>query len=92
MRVWRTARALAEARHDERTSKAEGQSRHRRATAARTTARRRRKLQLLIDGCPTNFALQNISEGGAMVDGPPNLEPGETFTSALRAASWCLRL
>jgi len=35
-----------------------------------------RKLQLLIDGSPVNFALQNISEGGAMGEGAPKLEPG----------------
>ena len=35
-----------------------------------------RKLQLLIDGCPTTFALHNISEGGVMGDGPPNLASG----------------
>lgn len=34
-----------------------------------------RKLQLLIDGSPTNFALQNISEGGAM-GSAPELAPG----------------
>jgi len=34
-----------------------------------------RKLQLLIDGSPTNFALQNISEGGAM-GAAPELAPG----------------
>jgi hypothetical protein len=35
-----------------------------------------RKLQLLIDGSPSSFALHNISEGGAMGDGVPNLHPG----------------
>ena len=35
-----------------------------------------RKLQLLIDGSPTSFALHNISEGGVMGDGVPNLIPG----------------
>jgi len=35
-----------------------------------------RKLQLLIDGSPTNFALQNISEGGAMGDSVAELVPG----------------
>lgn len=34
-----------------------------------------RKLQLLIDGSPTNFALQNISEGGVM-GSAPELAPG----------------
>jgi hypothetical protein len=35
-----------------------------------------RDLQLLIDGSPTNFALHNISEGGAMGDSPLDLTPG----------------
>jgi hypothetical protein len=35
-----------------------------------------RKLQLLIDGSPANFALHNISEGGVMGGGVPDLEPG----------------
>src|SRR3954465_7530393 len=35
-----------------------------------------RKLQLLIDGSPAKFALHNISEGGVMGDGPPDLTPG----------------
>ena len=35
-----------------------------------------RKLQLLIDGSPTSFALHNISEGGAMGDAPADLVPG----------------
>ena len=35
-----------------------------------------RKLQLLIDGSPTSFALQNISEGGAMGDSLAELVPG----------------
>jgi len=35
-----------------------------------------RKLQLLIDGSPTSFALHNISEGGVMGDSIPDLVPG----------------
>jgi hypothetical protein len=35
-----------------------------------------RKLQLLIDGSPTKFALHNISEGGLMGDQVADLEPG----------------
>lgn len=35
-----------------------------------------RKLQLLIDGSPTSFALHNISEGGAMGDNVADLLPG----------------
>jgi hypothetical protein len=35
-----------------------------------------RKLQLLIDGSPASFALHNISEGGVMGGGVPDLVPG----------------
>jgi hypothetical protein len=35
-----------------------------------------RKLQLLIDGSPTKFALHNISEGGVMGDQVRDLVPG----------------
>ena len=35
-----------------------------------------RKLQLLIDGSPTNFALHDISEGGARGDTALDLSPG----------------
>jgi hypothetical protein len=35
-----------------------------------------RKLQLLIDGSPTSFALHNISEGGVMGSKVPDLTPG----------------
>jgi len=35
-----------------------------------------RKLQLLIDGSPSSFALHNISEGGVMGGGVPDLAPG----------------
>jgi hypothetical protein len=35
-----------------------------------------RKLQLLIDGSPASFALQNISEGGALGESPAELTPG----------------
>jgi hypothetical protein len=35
-----------------------------------------RELQLLIDGSPTSFALQNISEGGAMGDSGQELAAG----------------
>ena len=35
-----------------------------------------RKLQLLIDGSPTSFAIHNISEGGVMADGATDLSPG----------------
>src|SRR4051794_14169299 len=35
-----------------------------------------RKLQLLIDGSPINFALHNISEGGVMGNQVRDLEPG----------------
>ena len=78
-----TAVPLAEARHDEvgphggrtasRSRKAASsadQRRHPRMTA------KGRKLQLLIDGSPSSFALHNISEGGAMGDGASDLSPG----------------
>ena len=45
-----------------------------------------RKLQLLIDGSPTNFALHNISEGGVMGDSVTDLTPGARSTSASKAA------
>jgi hypothetical protein len=35
-----------------------------------------RKLQILVDGSPSSFALHNISEGGAMGDGATDLSPG----------------
>lgn len=35
-----------------------------------------RKLKLLVDGSPSSFALQNISEGGAMGEGAADLVPG----------------
>jgi hypothetical protein len=35
-----------------------------------------RKLQLLIDGSPTSFALHNMSEGGVMGDHVRDLVPG----------------
>ena len=35
-----------------------------------------RKLQLLIDGAPTSFAIHNISEGGVMGDNVGDLQPG----------------
>jgi hypothetical protein len=35
-----------------------------------------RKLKLLIDGSPASFALQNISEGGALGESPAELVPG----------------
>jgi hypothetical protein len=35
-----------------------------------------RKLKLLVDGSPTNFALHNISEGGVMGDHVGDLAPG----------------
>ena len=35
-----------------------------------------RKLQLLIDGCPSKFAIHNISEGGVMGNNVSDLAPG----------------
>ena len=49
---------------------ASDQRRHERLPA------KNRKLQLLIDGSPTNFAIHNISEGGVMGNSVPDLVPG----------------
>ena len=73
-----TAIPLAEtARHEvisaaprPRSMSSVDQRRHRRMAA------KSRKLQLLIDGSPTQFALHNISEGGAMGDNVSELVPG----------------
>ncbi|MFL6765086.1 MAG: PilZ domain-containing protein [Sphingomicrobium sp.] len=72
-----TAVPLAEARHDDPGSAvarakpiAANQRRHPRV------ATKGRKLQLLIDGSPTSFAMNNISEGGAMGGGVADLAPG----------------
>ena len=81
-----TAVPLAEARHDEAPSPAprpstvtsSDQRRHPRMSA------KGRKLQLLIDGSPANFALQNISEGGAMGSNAAELSPGAKRTRPLR--------
>ena len=78
-----TAVPLAEARHDEVGPRA-GTANPRSRNAAGTADQRRharmpakgRKLQLLIDGSPSSFALHNISEGGAMGDGASDLSPG----------------
>ncbi|HWJ39107.1 MAG TPA: PilZ domain-containing protein [Sphingomicrobium sp.] len=73
-----TAIPLAEARRDEALAPVQ-----RRSATANAEQRRHprmpakdRKLQLLIDGSPTSFALQNISEGGAMGDNAADLTPG----------------
>jgi hypothetical protein len=78
-----TAVPLAEARHDEvgpqggrtaaRSRKATSSADQRRHTRM---AAKGRKLQLLIDGSPSSFALHNISEGGAMGNGASDLNPG----------------
>jgi PilZ domain-containing protein len=73
-----TAVPLAEARHEDApiararksTVSAADQRRHPRISA------KGRKLQLLIDGSPASFALQNISEGGAMGSNAVDLSPG----------------
>lgn len=73
-----TAIPLAEARRDEAVHPT-----HRPSTVSSAEQRRHprmpagdRKLQLLIDGSPTSFALQNISEGGAMGDNVADLVAG----------------
>lgn len=73
-----TAIPLAEAHSNEAVPA--GARRHAPSSAdqrrhARISAKGR-KLQLLIDGSPTSFALHNISEGGAMGDGAGALVPG----------------
>jgi len=73
-----TAVPLAEARHDDTPASAPrrnstsspNQRRHPRMPA------KDRKLQLLIDGSPTSFAMHNISEGGAMGDHVGDLVAG----------------
>ena len=65
------------------TSRQETQHVERRNVATTTEERRhpripvkRRKLKLLIDGSPTNFAVRNISEGGVMGALTGDLSPG----------------
>lgn len=53
-----------------RSNKVSDQRRYQRMSA------KGRKLQLLIDGSPTSFALHNISEGGAMGNHVGDLQPG----------------
>ena len=72
-----TAVPLAEAQHEsvspaprKNTVSSAEQRRHPRM------AGKGRKLQLLIDGSPSKFALQNISEGGAMGENAADLVPG----------------
>ena len=73
-----TAVPLAEARHDD----AIAPTRKRASVVARDQRRhpriaaKDRKLQLLIDGSPSSFALHNISEGGAMGHNVADLAPG----------------
>src|SRR5881628_2986533 len=73
-----TAVPLAEARHDDAATPSRrvavssaDQRRHSRMAA------KGRKLQLLIDGSPMKFALQNISEGGAMGVNMADLSTGD---------------
>jgi hypothetical protein len=74
---------LAEARHDDTGPRGGAAPSRSRVPAGDADLRRHprmpakgRKLQLLIDGSPSSFALHNISEGGAMGDGAPDLSPG----------------
>jgi len=75
-----TAVPLAEARGDYHgAASPRAPARHPASGNQRRFARmpaKGRDLQLLIDGSPTNFALHNISEGGAMGDSPLDLVPG----------------
>jgi hypothetical protein len=73
-----TAIPLAEARGDYRGSSASS-GKPSASGNQRRFARmpgKGRSLQLLIDGSPTNFALHNISEGGAMGDNVLDLAAG----------------
>jgi hypothetical protein len=75
---------LAEAKYEDYGSA--GSSKPRTRAPAGTADQRRfermpakgRNLQLLVDGSPSNFALHNISEGGAMGDGASDLSPGSS--------------
>jgi hypothetical protein len=76
-----TAIPLAEtSRHEAATLGARSSSRKTAGSADQRRYPRRpaksRKLQLLIDGSPASFALQNISEGGALGESPAELVPG----------------
>jgi hypothetical protein len=75
-----TAVPLAEARHDHAGAGSARTPRARRSTADQRRHKRQpadgRNLQLLIDGSPRSFALHNISEGGVMGEGAPDLAPG----------------
>ena len=74
-----TAVPLAEARHDDAASAPLQAKRPPASANQRRFPRmpaRGRKLQLLIDGSPKSFALHNISEGGVMGGGVPDLAPG----------------
>lgn len=77
-----TAVPLAEARFDDSPSTGNARARKPAGTAEQRRHERipanGRKLQLLIDGSPTSFALHNISEGGAMGDAVANLAPGSS--------------
>ena len=63
---------LAEARFDGERTRAAGADKRRHER----TDTKDRDLQLLIDDCPANFALKNISAGGAMGKSRARLKPG----------------
>lgn len=73
-----TAVPLAEARSDCRSARSDSPRRLSQADQRRFARlpAKGRKLQLLIDGSPTKFALHNISEGGFMGDNVLDLLPG----------------
>ncbi len=78
-----TAVPLAEARSHDGSTAVSSAGRRARSAAGSADQRRYprmpaegRNLQLLIDGSPTNFALHNISEGGAMGESVGELAPG----------------
>ena len=50
-----------------------------------------RTLQLLIDGCPQSFAVENISSAGSPARARSTSSPSRPSMSASKAASWCPR-
>jgi hypothetical protein len=75
-----TAVPLAEARHHQGATRSADSAPVRRTVADQRRHERKtaegRTLQLLIDGSPRSFALHNISAGGVMGEGAPDLLPG----------------
>ena len=64
--------AVAEVSKADEEAKWADRRRHERLTVTERT------LHLLVDGCPHNFAIHNLSAGGLMGDAPAPLEAGST--------------